>query len=660
MDRSRLFENLLEEQAMESEEAADAGELEELFPMPGNEPLDLNTVSSRELSELGLLNEFQVAMLLDYRKNRSILSVYELLYVPGFRQQDIQNLLPLVNCIPFEKQKARQENFFKSAKHQLLLRYQRILESASGYLELSDSIQAANPEKSHYLGSPDKIYLRYLLEAGDQLAVSVVMEKDAGETLVSSRGFDFYSGSLRYSPSGSFFRHILVGDFQVRAGQGLLMWTSFSMGKSAGISGLSRRPSGIEGNRSASENRHLRGASVCIGAKNLSLTLFGSSRRLDATPADTLNGLITLTGFQTSGLHNTPTSLKQKGLIREDMAGALLAYDGNRLHLGLNGMWQRYDGLVLPGSKLYQNFLFNGTGNSGISADFRYLAGRIQLFGEWSRAYRGWAALNGMLFFLKSGISVGILHRFYQRDYFSALASAFGENSRVNNEEGLYLTADFQPGRGHWVFYADIFSFPWLRYGVDVPSLGAEWGIRWERQFDALKLFMNYRYKNVLESCSGMAIQGSYGQHEKHSGAIRVNWDPVDRFSLQWRSNFVLDLSAEDSLNAGCFFSQDMVLAGSEKKCRLRTRIAWFWAEGYPARLYVYEPDLLYTGGVQMYYGRGWRFSLILDYKWNSALKLGIKLSQSLYPGETEIGSGLNRISENHKTEVKLQVLASF
>ena len=62
-------------------------------------PLNLNTASSEELAELHVLTAFQIAALIDYRRTKgNLLSIYELLYIPGFRQQEVDLIKPFVVC----------------------------------------------------------------------------------------------------------------------------------------------------------------------------------------------------------------------------------------------------------------------------------------------------------------------------------------------------------------------------------------------------------------------------------------------------------------------------------------------------------------------------------------------------------------------------------
>ena len=61
-----------------------------------------------------------------------------------------------------------------------------------------------------------------------------------------------------------------------------------------------------------------------------------------------------------------------------------------------------------------------------------------------------------------------------------------------------------------------------------------------------------------------------------------------------------------------------------------------------------------------MHYGRGWRITCVIKWKFMKKGTLGMKLGTSMYPGKLVTGSGLNEISGNHKTEVKMEMRVGF
>jgi len=61
-----------------------------------------------------------------------------------------------------------------------------------------------------------------------------------------------------------------------------------------------------------------------------------------------------------------------------------------------------------------------------------------------------------------------------------------------------------------------------------------------------------------------------------------------------------------------------------------------------------------------MHYGKGWRITGVMKWKFMQKGVLGLKLGMSIFPGQETIGSGLNEISGNHKTEIKIEMRVGF
>jgi hypothetical protein len=95
-------------------------------------------------------------------------------------------------------------------------------------------------------------------------------------------------------------------------------------------------------------------------------------------------------------------------------------------------------------------------------------------------------------------------------------------------------------------------------------------------------------------------------------------------------------------------------------KFKVNNRIAYFLAEDYNNRQYLYEHDLLYSYSMLAYYGHGLRLYVLVKYTPVRNLDIWLKASQYHYFGIEEIGTGPATISGNKKTEFKCQVRIKF
>ncbi|MEJ7586251.1 MAG: hypothetical protein WKI04_01690 [Ferruginibacter sp.] len=75
---------------------------------------------------------------------------------------------------------------------------------------------------------------------------------------------------------------------------------------------------------------------------------------------------------------------------------------------------------------------------------------------------------------------------------------------------------------------------------------------------------------------------------------------------------------------------------------------------------YAYENDVLYSFSIPVFYEKGYRYYVNVNYDLTKKLSVWLRCAQTIYKVQTEIGSGLDEIAGNKKTEVKLQALYQF
>jgi hypothetical protein len=89
-------------------------------------------------------------------------------------------------------------------------------------------------------------------------------------------------------------------------------------------------------------------------------------------------------------------------------------------------------------------------------------------------------------------------------------------------------------------------------------------------------------------------------------------------------------------------------------------RLQYFETEGYDSRIYAYENDVLYSFSIPVIYDRGFRYYVNFNYGISRNTTLWLRWAQTVYKDKAAIGSGLDEIAGNKKTEVKLQLQYLF
>ncbi len=664
------LEDLIEEIARNSDLDIDYTLLyEDLLYLEEN-PVNINTATQEDLQRLRFLTEFQARSLVAYiQQHGPILSLFELQLIEGLDPETIRMLIPF---IMIEQAKpAEQEPLLRSinkGKHQLIIRGDRILEEKKGYASISDSAYEANPN-SRYLGSPLKAVLRYRYHYKDRVYWGITAEKDAGEeffTGSNKQGFDFYSGHLLVNDIGK-IKTIALGDYHLRFGQGLTLWSGISYGKTPYVLSIKKKQYGITKYSSTEENRFLRGAGTTISLKNLDISAFYSRKKIDANIQylDTLHDEIeNVTSFQVTGYHSIPSEVDDEDAINESIAGGNLSYGRGNFHVGLTLVNYQFGEKLMPDERPYNRFDFRGNSNTNIGFDYQAGWNRVNLFGEISHSLgHGIAYLNGLLLNLHSLISISLLYRDYQRDYYPFYSQAISENSTNKNERGVYLGTEIRPLKHLKISaYYDAFWFPWLKYNVDAPSRGMDYMVRFDyTPSETLEIYCSLKEESKPRNRS-VDVPSLNEIVDTRLTKFRFQLGYWVSPTLQLRSRIELTqfLFDDDPLDYGYMVFQDILFRPKDLPLSVSFRYAMFDTDSWDTRIYAYEHDLLYAFSIPALHQSGMRTYLLVKYSPLNYMDLWIRLAQTYYSHVQSIGTGLNEISGKTKTEVKVQMQLKF
>ncbi len=635
-------------------------------------PINLNKATERELKQLYLLTDVQIFNLFDHLKTHGALrEIYELQAVKGWDLYTIQTLLPFIRV--GEKLEATQwklRDVFSEGSHDWFMRYSRVLEEQRGYSEVDPETLAANPN-ARYLGSPDRLYSRYRFRFRNNLSIGFTADKDAGEEFFrgsQAQGFDFYSAHLFYEDKG-WLRRVAVGDFQAQFGQGLTLWTGFGFGKSPFVMNAKRNAIGLRPYTSVDENLFFRGGAATFGHKNLELTVLYSDKYVDANVSarDTLDNeqlQFTVSSFNLSGLHRTPRELERKRSLRETNIGGNLTYRTRRLSLGVTALHTEYGADIARNLRLYNQFEFNQSQNFVAGFDYNYIFRNLNFFGEISRSANGGiATVNGLVAALDNRLSLVIMQRYFSRDYHTLYANAFAERSRPTNESGLYMGLEFRPSR-QWLItgYADQYRFPWLSYLVDAPSSGHEYLVQvTHKPTRKSEYYLRWRKRSKGRNQRGSDARiNEPVTWEQEFIRFHAAYNVHPNLTLKSRVEFTsYQLEGNDREN-GFLIYQDFVWKKIGSPVTFSGRYALFDIESFNARLYAFENDVLYFFNIPAYFNRGQRVYGMIKWRITKGVDFWLRYSRWTYLDRTSIGSGLETIDGNRRSDIRAQLRLRF
>ena len=643
-----LIEKIIENIAEQSDEELDYSNLLEEMNMLITNPISLNTADEKELKKLFILNQNQIASFIKYREGTgTIFSLYELQLIPGFSEELIRMIKPFISVT----QNAEREFDSKpKAQHKLLLKTEKTLEEEKAYT-------STNPN-SKFLGSPWKYYTRYqYLSPKKKMTFGFTSEKDKGEPFFkgeNSSGFDYYSGFFQYKLKG-IIKQINIGDYQVKFGQGLNLWSGLSSGKSSLTTQNANKSQGIKSYKSTNENQFFRGASLLLTPiKNSELAVFASYLNKDASlNSDSIE--TSVSSIVNTGFHRNLNEFDKKHQLNERVLGSYFYLNLKKVELGISYLQSEYSLQILPENKAYNQYRFKGTKNQNISLTYQTQYQSIHLFGEVAQSKSGGRAfIQGANIQAHSRLNLELIYRKYDPDYHAFFSSAFSEQSSNQNEEGFYFGAEFHP-IPKWTIkaYYDQFQFPWLKYTANAPSNGHEYFSQLEfTPNSSTSIYFRYKQENKPVNNSSEIIKGltiqKKNQYRLHlSTRLDDNWEIRNRIEIA-------QYKKAGSKESGYLLYQDIRYQFSEKPISMNLRFALFDTDSFNSRIYAYENDILYAYSVPAYYLQGSRFYFNFNWKINRNCKIYLKYAQTKYANLTKIGSGNSEIDGNKKSEIKL------
>ena len=252
-------------------------------------PLRINSASVEAMTESGLLTAFQAASIADCRsRGGDILSYMELSSTDGFTRETVERIAPFISLEPGRS--------------------------------------AANARAWHDLTARGNLKgwgLKYRCRKEGHYSISAAARASDG-----LKPDTWSVSATTYGRRGK----VILGDFNARFGQGLSMWSGFSLSGVSTADAFRRRPAGISPAWTFGTSR-LRGVAADMTLGSVRLSALGATNALD-------------------GAHDIWI-----------MPAANVAWTGRRAEAGVTGWWRT-------------------DGSGAASADFGLNLGHVDIFGE--------------------------------------------------------------------------------------------------------------------------------------------------------------------------------------------------------------------------------------------------------------------------------------
>ncbi len=618
-------------------------------------PLDINTADAAAFANLHLLNPLQIAALLQHRSEHGpFQNIAELQTVDGFDAETIRRLSSYVKVVPRLWNRTKGAEFNPS--YRLNFTIGSVVQQRKGFKVREEQVSPA------YAGDAMQAALRFRAECSESISLSLVAAKDAGErwwTRHLKSKVDFFSAGLMIKGKGM-IRKLIVGDYTMQGGQGLVIAPGFSFGKGASVTTLARQQYGLRHYSSTNEDRFMRGAAISVKIADFNLAIFQSNKALDASVYHN-DGQQSIKTFVRTGLHRTGSELANRGRFREALTGAAIRYEGESFNLGTLFCRTRFSLPFAAGLREYQKYHYQDQDLSNLSVYYSFNWGRKFLFGETAKTIvGGWANIHGIIVPVNEWLSWVCLFRDYQKRFHSFYFQAISEGSAGTAERGFLNGVSLKLSRKSELFlYADFYKFPWLRYGVDEPSTGYE-------------LFS--QYSKVFSKHTKLIVRGRYKLRQENTDKEDVPYvlDNVERSNLRAELQYRWHSCVMKSRIESCMYSKaaereygilafhDITFKKFLKVLDARLRAAYFDTDSYNSAIWAMENNLLYAYSIPVFHYRGMRFVSNLRMRINAGTQLALRYAMTRYLNREVIGSGNDEILGSMRSDFFAQLILNL
>jgi hypothetical protein len=552
-------------------------------------PININSADIRRLMILPVLSSSDAQKIIDHRKKYGpFFSKSELFLIRNIPENKIKIILPFI--IIDERHKSDYfSELFSDYKINFRSRYRK--------KDLADN-------SNKYSWSS---YNRIKADLNKKISLCIITEKDEGEKNIT----DLHAGYVRINdlyPSLS----ITAGDFYIENGQGLLLWSSYGLPKSADINSAYKRGRGIVPKSGSSEVSYFRGTAIEYGYKNFFFKGFYSGIHRDAV-TDSAG----ITKLLKDGYHRTELELSRQNSVFEQSIGGSLSYSAENAETEITVFTTNF-------SKAY----YGSNSLNGISLSTKFLFEDILVFGEAAAISGTSAILAGITISPVKMIEYTTLFRLYEPDYKNLYGFGFGERyGLTKNERGVFSGITLHTDIAVFSCYLDQYIF----FNSAVYNHNTFYGndILFHAMIPVSKgINMNFRYKiekkdnlksseelRVVEKITKQNIRGD------------INYT-LSRFRLKVRGDYIF-LSTKDK--GYMFFNE--IKYNIIKELSLILRLAVFSTTSFQSAIYLYESGLPGLIENRVLSGEGVRLYTVVKINFKNFPTLYVKYSNLIKSG---------------------------
>ncbi|MBO4663981.1 MAG: helix-hairpin-helix domain-containing protein [Bacteroidaceae bacterium] len=617
--------------------------------------INFNNTSEQELAQLPFLSSSQIKDILYYIvANGAMVSLGELMYVPSI-DKDTRQFLRLFCYAGDTPNKITPSLLLSNIRNEVTARTDIPFYTQEGYKDYQGT-----SDNKHYEGSRLYHSIRYRLNSMEHLHLGIQAEKDPGE-----KSIDYMTGYAQIQDIGC-IQNAIIGNYRISFGQGLVVNTGTSFGKGMMFGKMDKMDRGITRHSSLTEANYFTGGATTIKCKSFLISAFASYRNIDANINKDGTGI---TSLKTDGLHRTILEKSKKGNTSVTDIGGNIHWERNSIQLSATMAYTHFSLPLMPKydtpASLYRFHNAKGNDFLSYSLSYGYKDRKWAFLGETASGNKGGiATLNTIIWNMNPSNTLTLIQRYYSHKYVSINSNAFSENSLPQNEQGIFIGWNSKAIRRTTIdAHLDFYYFPWLKYQVSSSSHGFDGLVQISytpsKTLDfALRYKMKSKQKDFVFHKSKTDTIKALLYNTSHNLRLSCTYNATDKLSFKTTLNGIMIDFDPNNKEYGYAISEQV--QWKSNKTRFNISATYFNTDTYNARIYSYEPSLLYTFGMSSYYYEGFRIIALASIPLTPNLTITSKIGTTHFHNKQTIGPGTQSILSPHKEDLQIQLRLKF
>ncbi len=608
-------EQIEQEDAMENLAYTDESALEKLtseIPLKNKGKLNVNKAMEKDLMELGFLSQEQIRQFILYRNHMGdLISLYELQSIPFWDENTTRKAIPYFSISTEKEIVPDLKQRIKEGDHLLLFRTGN---SKSGFgVNGSNSFSGYSDLAKGY-----KQLIKYQYQFRTLLQWGVTIEKDAGEKNMAD-----FLGYYLYLKKRGMIKSLVLGDYVVNIGQGLIEWQGYAFGQSSNIVGALRQGDAFLPHTGSDENRYHKGFAITLEKKNIQLSICAGREKIDANIIlDSLNIQHRyVSSLLTSGLHRTSSEVNDKNTLIESVLGVRIALEKKHIQAGITALQYFFDIPIEKKWLPYNYYSPRGKSFTNAGIDFKTSIFHSYTFGEYAlNQSMASALLLGCMKSLDSRMDVSIIFRNIAKDYVAFQPNALIRNGSANNEKGFFSCMNLQLDPRHRIeLYRDQYINTWPVYFNDGIRRGNSSSVQFSWRPNK-KTEMTFRFKQDAETKNERNLDDKSNRLEWTSTSkmrLHISFMANQDLTIRQRIEWALLKNEHRSKEKGSLYYVEIIYKPMMKPFSASARATIYQTDSYDTRIYAYERDVRSYFSIPAYFDTGMSNYLLGNWKIN-------------------------------------------